>query len=155
MAPDLSAAAPRDAAPAQPLDAREVDTEAFHHHRDDALLDDSPVLRRRGSGFHDEVHLLGPLLRARHADHDHGLRAEAVHAWFNEGLDLARRQIAPIIDDDLLLPPCDEQLALGEVAQVAGSHVAEGQLFVTGRKKEIIIYYGRNLAPSQVEALVE
>jgi len=34
-------------------------------------------------------------------------------------------------------------------------YLAEGQLFVTGRKKEIIIYYGRNLAPSQVEALVE
>jgi fatty-acyl-CoA synthase len=34
-------------------------------------------------------------------------------------------------------------------------YLADGRLFVTGRKKEIIIYYGRNLAPSQIEALVE
>ena len=34
-------------------------------------------------------------------------------------------------------------------------YLADGRLFVTGRKKEIIIYYGRNLVPSQIEAFVE
>jgi len=34
-------------------------------------------------------------------------------------------------------------------------YLAAGRLFVTGRKKEIIIYYGRNLAPSQIEVFIE
>ncbi|MCG8460258.1 MAG: AMP-binding protein, partial [Holophagales bacterium] len=33
-------------------------------------------------------------------------------------------------------------------------YVSNGQLFVTGRRKEIIICYGRNLPPSEVEAVV-
>jgi acyl-CoA synthetase (AMP-forming)/AMP-acid ligase II len=34
-------------------------------------------------------------------------------------------------------------------------YLADGNLFVTGRWKEIIIYYGRNIVPSQIEAFVE
>jgi len=34
-------------------------------------------------------------------------------------------------------------------------YLADGRLFVTGRKKEIIIYYGRNLAPRQIEVFIE
>ena len=34
-------------------------------------------------------------------------------------------------------------------------YLADGRLFVTGRKKEIIIYYGRNLAPGQIEVFIE
>jgi fatty-acyl-CoA synthase len=50
----------------------------------------------------------------------------------------------------------------GEVVQREGflptgdlGYEADGRLFITGRKKEIIICYGRNLVPSQVEAVVE
>jgi fatty-acyl-CoA synthase len=52
--------------------------------------------------------------------------------------------------DQSSLKNADGYLRTGDLG-----YLADGHLFVTGRKKEIIIYYGRNIIPSQIEVFIE
>jgi acyl-CoA synthetase (AMP-forming)/AMP-acid ligase II len=57
--------------------------------------------------------------------------------------------VSAVLEDGVLYPREGEWLDTGDLG-----YLAEGEVFVTGRRKDLIIKYGRNYAPEHIEELV-